>query len=383
MNNIALLTAWNLQKEEDCYWIANTHYCYLEFISKKYDQVYLISTVNEKISVNKEFNNLNTLPNVKVMALPYVSSYISSQKKVLAFYKIIKQVSAEVDLFYTRVPDPFCWMPSLLFGKKTIMHFVGDAIDATKYNEKWSSIKKKIIIAGYWPNYWLTLKAAKKSKVYTNGGHLAERLKKYKIDATPVISSTIRRDSLTLPLPDLLSHTGKLRLIYIGYIRYAKGMHCLMNLWEELHRQHIDFHFDMVGNGEMFADIETFINKNSLQSYVTLHGHIDNRLKLNEMLRKSDLFIFPSLSEGSPRVVIEAMAQGIPVVSTPVGSLPHSFAEKEDIRFFDYNDVDGIVSVINEYLENKKPFLRQRDNALEKVKENYTIESFLSKVFSY
>ena len=261
------------------------------------------------------------------------------------------------------------------------MHFVGDTIDATKNNEKWSSLKKIVMIAGYLPEYALTLLAAHHSKVYTNGEHLVQKLSKYGIKATAVISSTV--SEISLVTPNAFKLHFQLRLIYIGYIRYAKGVNTLMELWIKLKLEYPDFKFEVIGNGEMFADVQKFVVDNNLINNVILHGHVDNRNKINQLLRASDLFVFPSLSEGSPRVVIEAMAQGTPVISTPVGSLPTTFVEGETIRFFDYHDVDRAFKIIKEFVDNPEPFIFQRDKAYELVKNNYTIEAFLGKIFAH
>ncbi len=387
-NNIALLVAWNLSKYNNKYYTLNTHYVYLEYISKKYNKVYLVSSVSNDILTNsnaiKENKCINKLTNINVIELPQTKSYLSSQKQIFKYYKTIKRVAKDIDLFYTRVPDPFCWMPKLLFRKKTIMHFVGDTIDATKYNEKWSWLKKRIMICGYLPDYLLTLWAGRGSKVYTNGYHLADRLSKYGIKATPVISSTIREKDLDNNVLSITKkQTNKITLVYLGYVRFAKGMNLLMNLWLQLKKQNIDFHFNMIGEGEMYEEVKQFIKQHHLENNITLYGHIGDRKQINDILQNSDIFVFPSLSEGSPRVVVEAMAQGIPVMSTPVGSLPTTFTNKESIRFFDFNNTEQALDIIKDYVNDKQLFEQQRKKAFNMVKENYTIERFLEKVFSY
>jgi glycosyltransferase involved in cell wall biosynthesis len=182
------------------------------------------------------------------------------------------------------------------------------------------------------------------------------------------------------PLP---VEKGKVIITYIGYVRFAKGMNCLMAFCKRLCESGIPFHFHLIGGGEMFDDVYAYWEHEGLTDYVTMHGHIDDKEKMNKILRKSDLFFFPSLSEGSPRVIIEAMAQGTPVMSTPVGSLPSTFKDGETIRFFDFNDAEKAIEIVKEYVANPKPFEQQRIKAYRMVAEQFTIEKFLSKVFNY
>lgn len=377
--NIAILASWNLRQDGDFIYIPSTHYQYLSFISHKYDKVYLISpfVLNKEGGTKINFNNVETIP------LPNNGSYLGALRNWKAYKKALKNVINKVDVIYCRVPDPFSWMPALLYKKKTIMHFVGDTIDATKHNEKWSWLRKKIMIAGYKPEYWLTLKAAKRSAVYTNGHHLAERLAKRGVKATPVISSTVSDKDLRDDFDSLPIKNGEVTITYIGYVRYAKGMNCLMDFCKRLQESGIRYHFNLIGAGEMFEDVKTFVAKEHLADNVIMHGHIDNKDKMNRLLRSSDLFFFPSLSEGSPRVVIEAMAQGVPVLSTPVGSLPGTFKDGETIRYFDFNDATKAVDVVREYTMHPEKFASQREKAFKMVAEHFTIEKFLSKVFNY
>ena len=378
---LAILASWNLIQAEEVVGIATTHYLYLEYAAKMYDEVYLVSPLIH--DDNKMVHNAIRLQNVKIVPLPYCGNYVGALKEWKSYYRALQKVCDKVDIVYCRVPDPFSWMPTLLFRKKTIMHFVGDTIDATQHNERWSGIKKMLMIAGYLPDYWLTLQAAKRSKVYTNGRHLSDKLRKHHINATPVISSTVSEKSLHNDFKPLPIKNGFVTITYVGYIRFAKGMNCLMSFCKQLRAAGVHFRFNIVGDGEMFSDVKEFVVNEELSDCVKMYGHIDNKDEMNRILRDSDLFFFPSISEGSPRVVIEAMAQGVPVLSTPVGSLPGTFKDGETIRFFGFNDVRKAVSLVDEYMRNPAIFDTQRQMAYCKVAEQFTIEIFLSKVFSY
>ena len=379
--SIAILASWNLVQVGDMIYIPSTHYLYLDYIVKIYKNVFLVSQLSVGDSPGKRHRlDFST---VSVVPLPYANSYLDSIKNVRAYYKALSNVCPNVDIVYSRVPDPFSWMPTLLFKTNSIRHFVGDTIDATKHNEKWSWFKKQVMLAGYLPEYALTLLAALNSHVYTNGHHISDKLLRYGIKATPVVSSTVRKSDLNYEFVQLPHVQGKVVITYIGYVRFAKGMNCLMDFCKELFKANIDYKFNLIGNGEMIEDVKKFVELEGLKEFVILHGHIDDKSRMNSILRESDLFFFPSLSEGSPRVVIEAMAQGIPVLSTPVGSLPDTFEDEKSIRFFNFNDSNSALRVVKEFLCNTKKFDNQRRIAFSKVESEITIDKFLSRVFKY
>jgi len=375
----AILTSWNLLKVHGEFFVSGTHYTYLQYASEHYEKIYLISSIR---NADEEGNqkSINEFKNIEVVELPTVSRYIGAIRNFKHYCRAIKYVKDKVDFIYCRVPDPFCYLPRLKYSMPSVMHFVGDTIDATKHNEKWNWFRKAVMITGYLPEYALTLLASKKSTTYTNGPHIHEKLKKYGIKSTVVISSTVSDSELVNP--EAFRNTIPPKMIYVGFLRFAKGMNLLKDLWILLKNTYPDFQFDVVGGGEMETDIKTFIGEHNLESNVILHGRIDDRNRLRSLLRDSDLFIFPSLSEGSPRVVIEAMAEGVPVLSTPVGSLPGTFIDGDTIRYFDFNNAELAYSIIDEYCHNTQPFQDMRNRAFSVVRDKYTKEKFLAKIYS-
>lgn len=250
-------------------------------------------------------------------------------------------------------------------------------------NVKWSKLKKTIMIGGYMPEWMLTLKAAKKSLCFSNGHHIVERLAKQGVIAEGVVSSTVSQNSMPTMLHKLPIENGRIHLTFLSYISYHKGINCMMEVILKLRDRGVNFIFNIAGKGDMLPDLEKFVWENSLQDHIRLLGHINDRGRINELFEQSDLFFFPSFSEGSPRVTIEAMSRGVPLVATPVGSLPYCFTDKKDIRFFDFNDAEQATDIICEYYNNPQPFINQRNVAFKEVMEKYTKEKFLSKVFVY
>ena len=228
------------------------------------------------------------------------------------------------------------------------------------------------------PEFLMYMWACKKAAVYTNGFHIKKKLRKYGVEAMPVISSTLKADDFYFDALKKIDDKN-LKIVYVGYLRKAKGVDTVINSFYHLQQKYPKAQLTIVGTGESEQELKEIIRANPIKN-VQFLGHIDSREKLNTILRTHDIFCFASLSEGSPRVILEAMANGINVVSTPVGSLPTIFKHNENILFADFNNATVFSDQMINLISNEKNAFLLRKNAFEKVK-NYKIENFLKEIF--
>jgi glycosyltransferase involved in cell wall biosynthesis len=78
----------------------------------------------------------------------------------------------------------------------------------------------------------------------------------------------------------------------------------------------------IVGDGPERTKLESMTRNLKLGDRVSFAGWISNRSELRRFLSQATVFVMPSLSEGIPRVLIEAMSCGLPIVATNVGGIP-------------------------------------------------------------
>ncbi len=78
----------------------------------------------------------------------------------------------------------------------------------------------------------------------------------------------------------------------------------------------------IIGDGPERAKLESLSQGLGLTSRVLFAGQMDDRLMLSHHLKRAMVFVLPSLSEGTPRAIIEAMSCGLPIVATNVGGIP-------------------------------------------------------------
>lgn len=374
-----LLHAWTVRYDDDKYYLPYTHWVYLNEIVKYYDQVSLFSPVTMSLNAKDEgFICLTEFTNVVVIPLPPSTGYINSIKHFFSYLKIYRDLES-FDVTYARYPVPFGWLQKFYCKNSLrIIHFVGDPMDAAENNPNFSQIKKILLTTFFKPEHAMYIWACKSAKVYTNGFHLADKLKKQGITATPLISSTLNADDFYFEENKSITYDSP-KLLYIGYLRKAKGVETIIKSFRLLKEKYPKAFLTIVGSGEFEKELRGMVKDFQL-SNVSFMGHVDDRIRLNEIIRTHDIFCFASLSEGSPRVILEAMANGINVVSTPVGSLPGVFTDSEDILFADFNNEEMFFEKISLLINDNKLLNSLRCNAFNKVKK-YTIESFIKIIF--
>ena len=135
-----------------------------------------------------------------------------------------------------------------------------------------------------------------------------------------------------------------------GINNSAKGHFELLHALAEIKKHNLDFKMLFVGGGTLFNYYKELSRNLGLEVHVNFIGHISDRDVIIKILRNSDIFVFPSMAEGLPRVVLEAMASGLPCIATNVGGIPELLSERAIIEV---NDIKALKNKIHEFLENK------------------------------
>lgn len=379
MKKKLLLHAWTIQKKLDEYFLPYTHWIYLNEILNYYDEVELLSIT---CIIEKDAEpvglSIKNFYNVKVYELPFSKSYAGAIFHFFSYYSAYKKITG-ITTYYSRYPVPFGWLQKLV-GKSNnrIIHYVGDPVDVIFKNPNFSTIKKYFLIIAFKFENALYHWACKGANVYSNGFSLAQKLLLKNITAVPLISSTLIQDDFYF-LKNKKCDFEALRFVYLGYLRKAKGIEIIIRAFGKFQAMHPQSSLTIIGSGEMEKDLVSITSKECYQN-VFFKGHIDNRELINEALRNHDVFLFGSQSEGSPRVILEAMANGLVVISTPVGSLPTVFVNNKEILFIEYNSIEDFNVKMNRLVSEPNLYFTLRKNSFNKVKL-FTLKNFIYNIF--
>jgi glycosyltransferase involved in cell wall biosynthesis len=104
-------------------------------------------------------------------------------------------------------------------------------------------------------------------------------------------------------------------MITVGRLEEQKGIPFLLNAVTTVLQQHPDCQFLIVGDGPERASLEALASSLGIRTSIHFAGH---RGDVPGLLKASDLFVLPSLWEGMPNALLEAMAAGLPVIATAV-----------------------------------------------------------------
>jgi glycosyltransferase involved in cell wall biosynthesis len=189
--------------------------------------------------------------------------------------------------------------------------------------------------------------------------------------ALPSERLTSVRAGLRLPEESVIVTT-------VARLHPQKGHHFLIQAIPSIIERVPETHFLFVGGGELRESLETLVQNQELSDVVHFLGV---RHDIPELLALSDVFVLPSLWEGLPNSLLEAMAAELPVVATAVDGTPEVVKADETGFLIPPADVDALVEAICRLLE--EPNLRRRlgragrSRVVQSFSEEENITSFL------
>jgi glycosyltransferase involved in cell wall biosynthesis len=163
----------------------------------------------------------------------------------------------------------------------------------------------------------------------------------------------------------------------VSTLTEQKGITYLLDTADILRRKGVNCVFLIAGDGPLRRELENKCRRLNLNGMVHFLGWVPNAV--NSLLPSLDIFCQPSLWEANSIVLLEAMATGLPIVTTEVGESRHVIDEGQNGRIVMPRDPSAMACALAELVA--QPTLRQQmgQNAKVKFSNNFTIDKMIKR----
>ncbi|MEM7125474.1 MAG: glycosyltransferase family 4 protein [Chloroflexota bacterium] len=328
--------------------------------------------------------------NISVTAVGISDGRTSPLQKLIIWLKRIptytKQIR-QVNFVYIMMPGFSPFLAHLLcrrFGKPYSLYFGSDWQEVALFLSKWTGISRIF----YGPYKWLSSWAEKTAVTHSQFTvvHGSQVLSKFKHLTVPVVE--------TVPMVSIEPKhfyrredtcQGKvINCLYVGILIPRKGIDYLLEALSLLVSKGYKINLQLVGSGDhdYQEQLHKLIQDRSIGEYVNFVGQIADLPTLLSYYRQADIFVLPSQGEGFPRVIYEAMSQGLPVITTSIGTIAHMLIHQEQALLVDPRSslalCDGIERLIKESKLRRTLIRAGYQFANERLSQGTSSEQFLA-----
>ena len=350
---------------------------YVESLAHQFRHVTVISPLRSDSHQALYRMNASNITIKNLRSFPNIQSYYFH---LLHFYSKLFRETKNCDLVHIRMPV-LTGFPSYLaaryFKKPVFLVVVGENYNTIKL-AGYSGIKKKIANLIALIQDTLMKNMIRNCLTFTNGENLFRKYSTLNQDVYLMRSSTITKDDLLPIFRDTCSH--KLyKILTVAALTPGKGTSLIPETLAFLKNRGIEVNWKYIGriagnSGEqelkktlqLATDLE-------VASQLTFQGPT-GFLELMPIYRESDIFVLPTYAEGIPRVILEAQASGLPVITTGVGGIPQAVSNGYDALLIPTGNSLAMAEAIEKVITDHE--LRQKliHNGL-KTAEKFTLES--------
>jgi len=167
-------------------------------------------------------------------------------------------------------------------------------------------------------------------------------------------------------------------LMFLGAFQESKGIFDLIEAAALVARQRPGIVLELGGDREV-DEVRDLAAKRGLAENVRLLGWVRGAEKL-DTFRRAHLFVLPSYREGLPVAMLEAMAAGLPIITTPVGGIPQVIEDGVHGMLVEPGDIEGMSTAILRLLDDEEARSRVADANAEAAMRNHDATALARKL---
>ena len=338
-----------------------------------FDKVRIVARMREVESIDGKKLQVDG-PGIEIHGLPFYQGPIQLAKKYLSIQRMLKNVDKDCDVAIMRMPSHVAHLvyknlrKDIVLGgeivydpyddlhrkgenlfMKLVHHITSEHLKEFCLKANGISYVTEHAIQKHYPSYARLYGADKEhfdtfySSVSLNKEYFREQSRTFD-----------EKDSLILVMSDVAMRSER------------KGEKILIGTVKAVRDAGYDVRAVIIGDGELRKEYEDYAKELDISAYVKFTGLIPSAETMFEELNKADVYVFPSNGEGLPRGILEAMAVGLPVISTPVGGIPEVIDKKYLINPI---DVKGFSNEICRLMDNRKELNEMSSKNIERARD--------------
>lgn len=223
------------------------------------------------------------------------------------------------------------------------------------------------------------------------------------VDAATVLSEEMKAAVTTLGCPAEKIHVVHLgrdledfpynapdrrvqTVLFVGRLVEKKAPLDAIRAVELAHNRGTGLTLEMIGDGTLRETLEVYVEENWLSEEVILHGEVPNSTVARRM-RMADVFMLPSKTapngdrEGTPTVLIEAQASGLPCVSTRHAGIPEMIPRNNHDLLAEEGDIESLADILEDLSSRTVDELKQvADRGRKKVEREFDLPQEVKKL---
>lgn len=198
-----------------------------------------------------------------------------------------------------------------------------------------------------------------------------------------IVHCGLEESFFNLPQAPTKQTDKPIQFLCIGRLCEQKGQLLLLQAFKNCLHKGLHAQLTFAGDGEMRDIVESYIKKHKLEPSVTISGWVDSDT-IKSLLNKSHAMVLPSFAEGLPVAIMEAMATGVPVISTGIAGIPELIIDGSTGLLVNPGSVAQLENVIMQFAElSPEQLTKMKEAAFNAVKLAHHIDTEVSQLRRY
>lgn len=187
-------------------------------------------------------------------------------------------------------------------------------------------------------------------------------------------------NSVALP-HDLARDSGEQGIVLsLGRLGQRKGTYDILRAIPGVLEVCPNAEFWLGGDGEV-EQVASLLATESWGKHARLLGWVRDEEK-HTSLKEASIFLLPSYHEGLPVAILEAMAYGLPVISTAVGGIPEAVVDGETGFLIQPGDIKAIVDTTTRLLNSREMREQMGISARRRIEKHFEVDAVMGKLFA-